>query len=221
VVDCNPVEPDEKTDEASVCNLCQTAFKTRTIMLTHLREVHAKGRKFTCDFCKAQFKCKRYLRRHVRVVHASQKGVFTCELCPASYISKTDLSSHGRDFHATERTVHCESGPDVFKNMSYINERLRNVPVNCEVERYLSQDSLTTKTDSSSPVQDVQATDRTNPDPDVFKSMRFMYDSIGNFQANSELEHYKPTSGNFTRLIFSIVFTFTNRLLPTLVSPGV
>ncbi|OXA53425.1 Zinc finger protein 62 [Folsomia candida] len=76
---------------------CKKSFKTYTKLVAHRSRHEKKGQKpWKCTQCDASFKSKSILRSHVIDVHTTERP-FKCTLCPSSYKRTSQLKLHLKD----------------------------------------------------------------------------------------------------------------------------
>ncbi|XP_043482837.1 zinc finger protein 484-like isoform X2 [Leptopilina heterotoma] len=77
-----------------LCAECGRGFKLKDSFVRHSR-IHRDERPFTCHVCGKQFRDSGGLSRHIKDVHAKLKK-FPCDLCENSFASKATRDDHRR-----------------------------------------------------------------------------------------------------------------------------
>ena len=83
------------------CTICPRKFKTRRILLGHIR-THSEVKPFNCDSCEMAFKSTNALRRHKSVVHEGIRP-YACRLCSFRAGQSHSLTVHYRGVHGLEK----------------------------------------------------------------------------------------------------------------------
>lgn len=91
-------------DPESLCDDCNTSFKSRKGLMQHIGKVHHPSRKAaTCPECKKKFKHKYAVKFHVKQVHSKATRV-SCDDCGKEFYNKYILKVHCDERHsATNR----------------------------------------------------------------------------------------------------------------------
>lgn len=119
------------------CDQCESRFKLKCYLKSHIRTVHSNERPFECDICAATFKLQRGLKVHNESVQSAEKQCllvssairveikeeippepdsvkdeigrpFKCEICPKAFKHKCHLKYHRDSVHSTARRFACE-----------------------------------------------------------------------------------------------------------------
>lgn len=83
-----------ETQESYRCDECGKCFKLKDSFQRHMR-IHTNERPFTCHICAKQFRDSGGLSRHLKDVHAKVKK-FSCDMCGTSFASKATREDHRR-----------------------------------------------------------------------------------------------------------------------------
>ena len=86
------------------CSQCDSSFKLKRNLTTHIRSVHQNERNFHCDHCSKGFFRKSNLIIHLRV-HTEEKP-FQCTICGKAFTQKNGLTIHER-IHTGEKPYEC------------------------------------------------------------------------------------------------------------------
>ncbi|XP_058058974.1 zinc finger and BTB domain-containing protein 24-like [Anopheles bellator] len=92
------------TKQTHLCKICNTTYKYKHALETHLRR-HRGDRPYKCEHCEKAFVVPFELRRHVRT-HTGQKP-YKCRFCDRNYSDFGSKTKHERT-HTGERPYKCE-----------------------------------------------------------------------------------------------------------------
>ncbi|XP_052863208.1 uncharacterized protein LOC128269843 [Anopheles cruzii] len=92
------------TKQTHLCKICNTTYKYKHALETHLRR-HRGDRPYKCEHCDKAFVVPFELRRHVRT-HTGQKP-YKCRFCDRNYSDFGSKTKHERT-HTGERPYKCE-----------------------------------------------------------------------------------------------------------------
>ena len=67
-------------DKHLKCQICDSSFKSRRSLRSHITSVHEEQKPFKCDICDASFTSKQSLNVHIASVHEGKKP-FKCNIC--------------------------------------------------------------------------------------------------------------------------------------------
>ena len=106
---CNPctvlmvqdfLQQGPEPDPESLCDDCNTSFKSRKGLMQHIGKVHHQSRKAaTCPECKKKFKHKYAVKFHVKQVHTKATRV-SCDDCGKEFYNKYILKAHCETRHS-------------------------------------------------------------------------------------------------------------------------
>ncbi|XP_051160821.1 zinc finger protein 665-like [Leptopilina boulardi] len=92
------------------CHLCGKQFRVNQGLARHLRETHARIKKFPCDICGTMFTTKRNVDDHRRI-HTGERP-YVCNICGKAFKQKASLFVHNRT-HSDQfpfKCSHCGQG---------------------------------------------------------------------------------------------------------------
>jgi len=136
-----------RTDAAYECDNCDRKFKSKKVLLRHVRrhvrnihcqiyrksfasksslkmheKVHQGSTKgaqtFDCDICGKTLKWRANLTSHKRI----HNGKFECEVCHAKFTRKYVLNAHKRDYHENPWSYSCKFCKKVFAQKAGLNQ---------------------------------------------------------------------------------------------------
>ncbi|XP_050403539.1 PR domain zinc finger protein 10 isoform X1 [Patella vulgata] len=125
----------QATDTDSLnCFICDECFKTKTDLISHLKDVHnryqsitGKARTLKCPECDKMFLCNKDVKRHM-VVHTKRKD-YLCEFCSQVFGRKDHLSRHYKCAHPNGAASKVKT-PKQVKNS--VKSALKNRQTNSE-----------------------------------------------------------------------------------------
>ena len=90
----------QERDQWFMCENCNDAFRTSSLLHSHIRENHPGERVHLCPTCGKTFGTLSGLKQH-QYIHSSVKS-FVCEVCLKAYTQFSSLCRHKR-IHANCR----------------------------------------------------------------------------------------------------------------------
>lgn len=81
-------------NESFTCDLCGTKVKTKTLMVSHMKNKHLPGSWWQCRICLDTFKSNAGLSRHRRKEHPDEYSVLKCKYCDYTSLSHSNLRCH-------------------------------------------------------------------------------------------------------------------------------
>lgn len=75
------------------CDICNKKYKTRFMLLRHLRKVHNGNLLLSCEYCGKSLKYRQTLEAHIRAFHLKQ-GNTVCNICDKPFFKKSSLMIH-------------------------------------------------------------------------------------------------------------------------------
>lgn len=102
------------TNKKILCHLCGKTFNDTSNLNAHTRSVHEKLRPFKCEICKKTFSSQRHLRDHLKL-HSGDpdQKVYTCEICDYKLICPKRMKIHRLRHDGKFLCNHC---PEIFDN---------------------------------------------------------------------------------------------------------
>ena len=85
------------------CEVCQAEISPN-IITRHIRDVHAKERKFQCEICTRSYKSTTALGIHRK----SHNKKFECKTCKRMFSTQSFLNQHNRTHHENPKIFKCE-----------------------------------------------------------------------------------------------------------------
>lgn len=79
------------------CQLCDGAYKQRSALLSHIKQVHEKIRNYQCAVCHKYFYKRSHWESHCHI-HGDERA-FKCEHCDKAFKRKRTLRDHIRNVH--------------------------------------------------------------------------------------------------------------------------
>ena len=105
---------EKSIDKRFHCEICDSFFKSKTILKVHIETVHEKKKPFKCNICDASFSKNGNLKIHVTSVHKIHvtllhegKKPFKCNICDARFITKQGMEKHIDSFHEGKKPFRC------------------------------------------------------------------------------------------------------------------
>ena len=85
-------------DKSLQCDKCNTLFKSKPDLKSHIKSVHDRIKPFECNFCAAKFLKKTLMKRHIDSVHEGKKP-FQCNTCGTTFKRNAYLKQHIASVH--------------------------------------------------------------------------------------------------------------------------
>lgn len=85
------------------CDQCESRFKLKCYLKSHIRTVHSNERPYECEICAATFKLQRGLKVHKDSVHSEVRRSFACDQCDFTSAHRRSLWNHNLDIHPEHR----------------------------------------------------------------------------------------------------------------------
>ena len=96
----NPKVMMEKDKSKSFnCEICDSHFKQRYNLKSHISSVHEEKKQARCEICGKSFQQKSNLIQHIARAHEGKKPSFKCEICDYSCSRKDQMKQHAVSIH--------------------------------------------------------------------------------------------------------------------------
>lgn len=115
------------------CNLCSKVYNKRKTLTEHNRRTHMKVLKHQCEYCEQRFYSPCRLKEHM-ATHTEKRNVYSCNNCEKSYPRLKSLQEHLKSHD--ERSLHCQICGQAFVNGLVLNEHIKSVHPNCQLDSY-------------------------------------------------------------------------------------
>nr|XP_015834120.1 PREDICTED: zinc finger protein 708 isoform X6 [Tribolium castaneum] len=90
------------------CELCGEGYAKKWSLDIHHKSVH-EGTRYVCEFCKKVFKYEAGLRSHVKIHDPNQaKAGFTCDICSKVIQTARDFDRHVKSHHGQREGQMCD-----------------------------------------------------------------------------------------------------------------
>lgn len=105
-----------------VCDACGLIFLCKSKLISHVRNVHLKEKRFTCEICGFKVFNQYYLKRHL-VKHSDERP-FECEFCKKTFRRLKTLNFHVR-IHTDDKRYKCKDCGKAFVQVSSLKSHIR------------------------------------------------------------------------------------------------
>ena len=102
------------------CKLCDKLFVTPSMVIRHVRGVHASDTPYQCKECEKQFKDKDSVLKHVRIHRVK---THSCDMCGKSFVDDYRLRNHKKT-HEKSTVYQCDICRSEFKDRTEYRQHL-------------------------------------------------------------------------------------------------
>ena len=116
---------DHMVDSYIKCDICNSVFKHKRTLKSHIASIHERRKPFQCNTCHSSFQDNCSLKRHIASVHDKIKP-FQCNICDSSFAEKNKLERHIASVHERRKSFQCKTCNTSFAEKSKLKYHIES-----------------------------------------------------------------------------------------------